>query len=411
MQTGFMIGWRQVASCFVLLGSIAMITSAYGVVAVPLGEEFNPSRMVLMLGVTVVSVTSALLAPPIGGLLDRFSIRRLMLIGAFMMVAGYATLSLVTSFIQVLLVFGLLIAPANVLMGTVAATVLLSRWFVKRRGRAIGIAIAGVSMGGILFPPFLQLLLDSFAWREAFRLFALILACIVIPAAALVVNAPADKGLHPDGDDNESELARSEVNTSLVSSAEILKDPAFWMISFLFAVVLAGMIGIVTNLPSLAIGHGVSATNAALLISIFSGAGFAAKLGFAAIADLFRLRTLTMLGFAGYAVGLACLTQSHLGYWMIALGAGLIGMFGGMMVPMKSLLVPRVFGQRVVGRAMGMMSTVTLVISIATPPAFGLAYDLTGSYVSVMAIFAAMAVVAMLAVPYIRMDAKVPAAA
>jgi MFS family permease len=411
MMQGFLIGWRQVACCFVLLACIAMITSAYGVVAVALDEEFSPSRTVLMLGITVVSVTSGLIAPPIGSLMDRFSIRGLMLLGGVMMAAGYAALSLVTSFAQALIIFGVLIAPANVLMGPVAATVLLSRWFVKKRGRAIGIAIAGVAMGGVLFPPFIQWLLDSFEWREAMRLFALFLAVLVIPAAALVVNSPAERNLHPDGEESESELARSEAQESLASFADILKDPAFWLISLLFAVVLSGMIGMVTNLPSLAIGNGVSAANAALLVSIYSGAGFVAKLGFAAIADFLSLRRLALLAFAGFAAGMACLSQSHAGYWVIALGAGMVGLFGGLIVPLKSLLAPRVFGRLVVGRAMGMMSTVTLVISIATPTAFGFSYDLTGSYTAITTIFAGLGIMAMLGIPYIRMHARATATA
>lgn len=408
MKSSFLIGWRQVVSSFILLGCIAMITSAYGVIALPLAEEFGPSRMVLMLGITVVSVTSALIAPPLGGLMDRFSMRWIMLAGALMLAAGFAVLSFVTSFMQVLLVFGLLIAPANVLMGPTAATVLLSRWFVKRRGMAIGIALAGISMGGVLFPPFIQWLLDTFAWREALRVFAVILALLVIPAAVLVVNAPSDRSLHPDGEAGESELARAENEASLGSALDVLKDPAFWLIGLLFAVVLSGMIGTVTNLPALAKDHGISAAQAALLVSIYSGGGFIAKLSFAAIADLFSPRNLTLAAFAGFAAGMACLSQSHGGYWVIALGSGLVGLFGGLFVPLKSLLVPRVFGRRVVGRAMGMMSTITLVISISTPPAFGLTYDMTGSYMAITAIFAVLAVIAMLGVPYIRMHAKAP---
>lgn len=411
MASSFLIGWRQVVSCFVMLGCIAMITSSYGVVAVPLGEEFGPSRMVLMLGITVVSVTSALIAPPLGGLMDRFSMRWIMLAGGAMLTVGYAALSFVTSFIEVLIVFGLLIAPANVLMGPTAATVLLSRWFVKRRGMAIGIAIAGIAMGGVAFPLIIQFLLDTFEWREAMRVFALLLAVLVIPTAALVVNAPADRGLHPDGEANESEIARAEAETSLVSAVEVLKDPAFWLIGILFAVVLSGMIAMVTNLPALARDHGVSPGDAALLVSIYSGGGFVAKLCFAAVADMFRLRTLTLLAFAGFAAGMALLTQSHGGFWVIATGSAMVGMFGGLFVPLKSLLVPRVFGRRVVGRAMGMMSAVTLVISISTPPAFGLTYDMTGSYATITAIFAALAVIAMLGVPYIRMHAKAAAPA
>ncbi len=411
MNSTFLIGWRQVASCFVLLACIAMITSAYGVVALPLGQEFGPTRMVLMLAITVVSVTSAIIAPPFGGLMDRFSLRWIMLAGGALIVAGYWTLSLVTSFTQVLVVYGLLIAPANVLMGPTAATVLLSRWFVKRRGMAIGIAIAGVSTGGFLFPPFIQFLLDTFEWREAMRVFAGVLALLVIPAALLVVNAPQDRGLHPDGEAEESEQSRAESQASLGSAMEVLKDPAFWLIGLLFAVVLSGMIGMVTNLPALATDHGISPVDAAYLISIYSIAGFVAKISFVGIADVLSLRVLSMLAFAGFAAGMACLSQSHAGYWVIALGSVLVGLFGGLVVPLKSLLIPRVFGRRVVGRAMGMMSTFTLGISIITPPAFGHAYDLTGSYAVITGLFAVLSFLAMLGVPYMRMNAKVPAPA
>jgi len=411
MNQGFMIGWRQVVCCFILLGSIAMITSAYGVVAVALDGEFNPSRTVLMLGITVVSVTSGLIAPPLGSLMDRFSMRRIMLTGAVLMALGYAALSYATSFLQVLVIFGLLIAPANVLMGPTAATVLLSRWFVRRRGMAMGIAIAGVAMGGVLFPPFIQFLLDTFPWREAMRVFAAFLALLVIPAAALVVNAPAERGLHADGDASESEMARAEAQTSLGSAIEVLKDPAFWVIGILFAVVLSGMIGMVTNLPALAIGHGVSPAEAALLVSIYSGGGFIAKLSFAAVADRLSLRVLTLIAFAGFAAGMACLTQSQGGYWVIALGSGMVGMFGGLLVPLKSLLVPRVFGRQVVGRAMGMMSTVTLLFSISAPISFGFSYDQTGSYAAITTIFAALGIMAMLGVPYIRLHARAAAPA
>lgn len=153
MGLKFAIGWRQVAASFVMLAVIAMITSSYSVIAVPLAREFQPSRMVLMLAITVVSVVSGVLGPVLGTLMDRASLKRLMLLGSVMLAAGYAALSYATAFTQVLVIFGVLIAPANVLMGPVAVTVLLSRWFVSRRGTAIGIALAGIGMGGVVFPP------------------------------------------------------------------------------------------------------------------------------------------------------------------------------------------------------------------------------------------------------------------
>ena len=122
-----------------------------------------------------------------------------MVVGGLFLGAGYAAISLATSFTQVLVIFGVLIAPANVLLGPVAVTVLLSRWFAERRGRAIGIAIAGVAAGGFVFPMIIQGLLDAHQWREALQLLAS--SCVVwtVPAALLVVDRPSDRGLNPDG--------------------------------------------------------------------------------------------------------------------------------------------------------------------------------------------------------------------
>jgi predicted MFS family arabinose efflux permease len=403
----FALGWRQVGACFLLLMADAFITSAYSVVAVPLGQEFHPSRMVLMLSMTVLAGVSAVLAPPLGSLMDRISVRAMMLFGTFLLAAGYAALSFVTSFTQVLVIFGAFAAPANILIGPVAATVLLSRWFVVRRGTAIGLTIAGIAMGSIVYPPILQWLLDHYEWRSAFRLFALILLICTAPAAALVINRPADRGLHPDGAKIDPSIVRVEEEAPQVSVGAILSDPAFWLAAAIFSIVLSGMAGMITNLAPVAIDQGIKPKDAALLISVYGACGFIAKMCFAAVADRLSPRTLMFISLTGFASGMACLTQAAAGYWMIALGVGLIGLFGGFMVPLQSLLVPRIFGQRVVGRAMGLISMVMLVALLTTPPLFGRIFDVTGSYTAIFITFVALALGAMvLCVPYIRLHPR-----
>ena len=199
MPSSFAVGWRQVAACFMLLAAAGMVASTYSLVAVPLAQEFQPSRMVLMLTMTVMAAASAVLMPVLGNLMDRFSVRILMVTGSVLLASGYVAISLATSFNQVLLIFGVLVAPANVLMGPLAATVLLSRWFERQRGRAIGFAIAGIAAGGFTFPMIIQGLLDTHQWREALQLLGLVIAVWTIPAALLVVDHPSDRGLHPDG--------------------------------------------------------------------------------------------------------------------------------------------------------------------------------------------------------------------
>ena len=406
MPQSFAVGWRQVGVCFMMLACSGMIASTYSLVAVPLEDAFTTSRMEVMLAMTVYSAVGAVLMPFVGSLMDRFSVRALMMLGALLLGTGYAAISLATSMNHVLVIFALTIAPANVLLGPLAATVLLSRWFDERRGFAIGFAIAGVAAGGFFFPMIIQGLLETFPWREAMRWLGLTVALLTLPAALMAVNSPEERGLHADGAAEPSAASREEMARAPVTTRELLTDPAFWLIAATVAIVTSGMKGMVTNLAPLALDNGVSGRDAAMLISIYAGCGFIAKMVFALLSDRFGPRLLMVGALGGFAAGMACMTQAHLGFPMIATGVAIIGLFGGMMVPTEAFLAPRVFGKRAVGKAMGLLSGVILIALLSTPPLFGLIFDLTGSYMGILWTFTGLALAALLWLPAIRLHPR-----
>jgi sugar phosphate permease len=326
--------------------------------------------------------------------------------GGILLAAGYAAISLATTFVHVLVVFAVLIAPANVLLGALAVTVLLSRWFVQRRGTAMGIAFAGISVGGFFFPIIIQSLLDAFEWREALRLLGLVLVVWTVPATLLTMERPSNLGLHPDGAAAPPPQLGPELAARSVSAREILGDPAFWLIAVTVAIVTAGMKGLITNLAPLAIDEGIDAGDAAFLVSIFAACSLVSKLSFAALADKLGPRVLMFVSLGGFALGMAVLTQAKLGYAAIALGVGVTGLFGGMMIPTESYLAPRVFGQQAVGRALGMLSGVILIGLLSTPPLFGLIFDLTGSYTGIFWAFSGLALLALAWVPTMRLSPR-----
>lgn len=402
----FLLGWRQIAMGFVLLATVSMIASCWSVVAVPLLAEFKPSRTVMGLVMLVLSGASALISPGLGSLMDRVPLRRLMLAGGVLIAAGYASLSLATSFFHIMLSFGLLIAPANVLLGPMAVTVLLSRWFSKNRGMAIGIAIAGVATGSIVYPLIIQGLLNHHDWRTAYQLLGLVLLLVTIPCALLVVNHPHDRGLHADGAAEDPPAMKAAHAAPRISAGEVLSDPSFWLLVLVTGLVTAGMKGMVTNLSPMAIDNGVSATAAAAMISIYGTAGLVAKGAFALLSDRINPRWLMYICLSGFAGGMAILTQAHLGYGAIMTGIWLVGMFGGLMVPMQAFLMPRVFGEHVVGKAFGLVSGTSLLLLMSTPPLFGFIYDKTGSYAAIFYVFAGMSLAAILAAALIRLHPR-----
>ncbi|MGE3691741.1 MAG: MFS transporter [Novosphingobium sp.] len=412
MTGGFAIGWRQVVAAFLLMGTMAMIASSYSVLAVSFAQEFDKPRSVLLLAMTALSLISGLLSPFLGILMDRVSLRLIMLLGSFFLAAGYVLLSFAGSFYQVIAVFGLVMAPANVLLGPTAGTVLISRWFFSRRGRAMGVAIAGISLGSAVFPPLMQWLFDLFEWRGGLRVLSLILLAVTVPAALMVVSHPSERGLQPDGAQELPEqaalTASGDAAAPRVSAWSIFADPAFWLTVLLIGLVSAGLKGMVTNLSPLAIDEGIAPVRAALLISVFAGSGFVAKLIFAGVADRLGLRVLLVLMLVGFSAGNALMTQAEAGFWTIAAAVAMIGLFGGMALPIQSLLVPRVFGEKIVGRVMGSLSFVMLLILLASPPLFGLIYDLTGDYDGIFIAFSGLALAALLAALTIRLGGKRP---
>lgn len=406
MSASFAAGWRQVGVSLMLLAAAGMIASTYSIIAVPLATEFQPSRTVLMLAMTVLSGTCAVLSPVLGALMDRVSLRKLMVGGGILLASGYVGISLATSFAQVLVIFGVLIAPANVLLGPVAITVLLSRWFSSLRGRAIGIAIAGISVGGFFFPMIIQALLNNYPWREALQLLGLVLLVWTVPTALLVVNRPEDRGLHADGDPTPPEHTHGTAERAAISTRQILTDPAFWMLAVTVAIVTAGMKGMITNLAPMVVDNGFAASDAAPLISLYAACSFTAKMSFAALADRLGPRALMFAALGGFAAGLGCLTQASQGYHVVVMGVAITGLFGGLMIPVESYIAPRVFGQRAVGRAMGMLTGTILVGLLATPPLFGLIFDIFGSYNGIFWTFSGVAILALLWLPRIRLHPR-----
>ena len=122
------------------------------------------------------------------------------------------------------------------------------------------------------------------------------------------------------------------------------------------------------------------------------------------------MRHLLFVSVMGVAAGLACLIRPETGYWLIAIGVALLGFFAGFMVPLQSFLIPRIFGEQVVGRVSGLLNVVVLAALLITPPLFGRIFDITGSYALIFTIFTALSAGTLLLVPYIRLHPRASAA-
>jgi len=379
-------GWVLAAVAFlVLMLSNGAIMYSYSVVAVPMGLEFEASRLVMMLGVTLMTLCGGIVSPWFGSLVDRWSLKGMMLLGAIGMSFGYVVLSFTTASWQVPVVYGMFMMLGTNLLGPLTTSTLLARWFTKKRGMAMGVAAVGTSVGGFIFPPLIQGLIDHYEWRIALRYLGAGLLLVSVPAVLLVVNRPQDRGLHADGELMDAAYVPPHV--AAVSFGELLKNRNFILIAIVMSLLFMTYTGVMSNMAPFAMGRGLSADEAALLISAIAVAGVVGKLIFGAVADKIDLR----IGLAASMITvIMCMLVllSMTGYSALMLGAALLGLAAGGMLPVWGSILAVLFGSANYGRVMGMMNPLIMPLTLVGAPLAGFIFDTRGAYDGAFLLFA-----------------------
>jgi MFS family permease len=272
------------------------------------------------------------------------------------------------------------------LLGPLTTSTLLARWFTKKRGMTLGIAAVGTSVGGFVFPPLIQGLIDQHEWRTALRYLGVGLFVVAVPAVLLVVNSPQLKGLHADGEPMDPDFVPP--TTTPVSFGLLLKNRNFILIAIVMSFLFATYTGVMSNMVPFAMGRGLTADEGAFLISALAVAGIVGKLVFGAVADKVDLRW--GLGASMALVIASMLVFSYFeGLTALMVGSILIGLAAGGMLPVWGALLAVLFGAANYGRVMGMMNPVIMPLTLAGAPLAGFIFDSTGAYTGAFLTFAA----------------------
>lgn len=389
--------WLQVFVAFWIQAiGIGSLLYAYGVVTLPLAEAFQPSRTMLMLGVAVMTLSAGLLSPWLGRTMDRGSLKWLMATGVIAIALGYLLLSFSGAMWQVPIIYALLMSIGYAILGPLAASTLLSRWFSQRRGLALGIAGAGTSFGGFCFPPLIQWFIELHEWRLALRLLAGIVLVSGLPVVLLLTR---DRPETPPAPSAPASKARATRRYD--SYGAVLGDRNFWVIALAVGILFAVFTATVSNLAAFATDQGASASQAAQLMSLVAIMAIPGTLLFGALADRLDLRVAL-----GLLMGLVVLGMlSFLGHpspRMLQIGSVMVGIGGGGMIPVWGALLARTFGLLDYGRVMGMMNPLLMLFSLVAPVLAGLLRDLSGSYHTAFLTFAVPLGAAILLLPWIR---------
>ncbi len=364
---------------------------SYGVFFKALAVDFGGSRLGVSLGLTVSSTVGAIVAPYLGHVLDRVSIRRTMLAGAVSVSLGFALLSRIETAWQYYLVLGTFVALGLNAMGGLAAAKLVANWFVMRRGSALGIATIGISFSGLVMPVVATWLIARVGWRGGFLVYAATTLLLVVPIVALfVVDRPEVLGQRPDGDSPGSPATGlGGIPERVWSTREIVGSRDFWSIGFSFALCFASLSAVLTHLVPHATDLGVSSYRAAGMLSAAAAAGVGGKVLFGWLIDRVEPRLAIGASLAAQLAGVLLLLAGNSPFELLA--AALVFGFGmGGVIPLQGAATGLAFGRLSFGKVSGLMRPVMIPISLLGVPLAGWIYDRFGSYTPAFQLFVAL---------------------
>lgn len=382
MSSRIFYGWWLVAVAFLVqVISSGTITYSFSVIATAIGAEFNANHASMVVATSVMFFTTGVLSPFVGPMLDTKSLRAFMAFGSLSLAAGFVLLSYSTQVWHVIAIYAVFISFGSLLLGALTAATLVARWFDRRRGLAMGIATIGTSVGGLLFPPLIQWLIDNMGWRTAMQYVAgSVLLLSTLPVLLLVKNKPQDMGLLPDGAlELPSDTSNVEHHAQFASSASILKNKDFWCLAIVMGCLFGVYTALLSNFVPLAGSRGVESSDAAWLISVIAVSGMVGKLIFGSLADRIDLRH----GLATSIALIICsllLLQMVSGFTLIAATCVALGLSAGGMLPVWAAMLATLFGPDNYGRVMGTMSPVLVPFMVLGAPLASSAFDNTGSF-------------------------------
>jgi len=395
---GIFFGWWTVlATAVISAWSWGTWGYGFGAYFKPLQAEFGWTRAQISAAYSLNKLEGGLEGPWGGVFTDRYGPRTVAVLGNFIAGLGLCLMFFLTSLWQYILIWGLVVSMGFNLGTIDPLEKALSDWFVRRRGKALGLGRVGLSLGGTFGPPFMTLLLILYGWRAAFLLAGILTWIICVPTTWFLVkpHRPEYYGLMPDGvtsgggavgcaaaliaDGEEYARGVGEVEFTL---RQAMRTKAFWILTgyeVLYSLFWAS-IGVhqIPHLTDMGIDPLAAATVLGFMV-LMSAPGRVVG-GF--LCDRVPINSLRYVVIAGYslqALGMFILINAR-AMWMVYLFTVLTGFGGGIGWTSRALLRGRFFGRKAFATIYGTIVMIALPATIIAPIYVGWVYDLTRSY-------------------------------
>jgi MFS family permease len=375
--------------------SLAVTTTAFGVLY-SFGvffklwlEEWTCNRAflsgVFSLSFLMYGIASFLM----GRLTDRYGPRKPLALGGLIMGAGALATSQLNQAWALYITFGLMIGiGVGTSYAPTASTV--SRWFVEKKGVAVGIVVSGLGLGTLVYSPFAKLLINLWNWRIAFMVIGILIWAVYFTAALIIRGDPQDLGLQPYGQPsaaraNKKGLKNSKDSLSRATASQdtrtrdAVRMSRFWMLFVIHCLWVLGMAIPMVHLIPYATDIGVSPGRATFMLAFIGGISVLGRLVLGAMGAKIGLKkSLTiLLMFQALTMFWLALSEET---WMIWTFSFLFGFSYGGLASIFPLVTEEYFGLLAMGSIFGLILLGATIGGVIGPWLAGFIFDLTGRY-------------------------------
>jgi sugar phosphate permease len=401
--------WTILALCFFAILCAQGVRLSFGAFVRPWEDAFDASRGTITLIGSLSFLVYGGSQPFVGRAVDRFGIRRTLVVSSLLVAAGLALSALAQSPAQLALTYGIVASLGFGGASGVAASVAVTYWFTQRRGLAFALVEAGFGAGQLLLVPAALVAISAAGWRETLVGGAVLLATVVAPVLwRRLRDRPEDLGLEPIGGRLPATTAGSAVAGATtgpdgaIGFAGLLRERGFWMLALPFFVCGLTTTGFVdTHLIPLAQDRGIPSATTGVAVALLAAANVTGILASGPLADRIDNRKLLAALYATRGGSFVALYFLAGGPALIAF-ALLFGLVDFSTVAPTQWLAARYVEPRTVGLAFGCLNAIHQLGSAIGAWLPGMAFDATGSYDTVLvvsAIVLALASVVSLSLP------------
>ncbi len=396
---GWYIVAAAVAAQFISVGTQAYVT---GVFLKPMTTDLGWSRSEFSAVQTVSTFVMGTVGFLIGSAIDKRGPRRLMLIGTVICAASLMLTSQVETAWHFYIVRGIGQTVGNALLGNLVVNVTVAKWFVVRRGMAVSIASAGVSLSGVIMTPLAAWWIGEYGWRSGWVMLGVLALIVMVPASLMMRRSPEDQGLLPDGMTHDEAVAFSATHRRASAVSEVqwtrhdaIRTRTIWLVIFAYGVANIGLGALMLHTIPFLTDSGFNASTAALLFGTLAWAALLSKIFWGYLMDRFHARFLSASAFLTMGAGtLALVGVAHSGSAWMAFGVLLAyGLAMGGTMPLQETVWASYFGRAHLGQIRAVAMPFTILFSAGGPLLAGAVFDRTGSYDGALTTFSVFSII------------------